>query len=154
MEIKSLGQYQAEVRKSARYPDLGQNFWYPCLGLIEARERLDCAASNKKPIEAGNVAWHLAQICSELDLNMSLCSHKYFQDDSISIGFVAETVKKWHLSTEGHLSAGTEDLQDNFIRICKYFWHNSVNTPANFTSDYPDVWAVLSANLDRLSYRP
>jgi NTP pyrophosphatase (non-canonical NTP hydrolase) len=174
MRITSLRQYQIESRKTAIYPDLGQNLWYPSLGLMEELEELNDAQRayglNYAPellgsviAEAGDVAWYIAQICTELDLDLgvvvSLCRpegsnlgwHRHWSKASgltdISYGFIAKTAKKWHRD------GGTPDRLQHFVFICQYFWYKSVDHNVNFSTEYPDVWAILSANIAKLNDR-
>jgi NTP pyrophosphatase (non-canonical NTP hydrolase) len=171
MQITSLRQYQTESRKTAIYPDLGQNLWDPSLGLIEELEelwegvRVGCglAGSKQASAEAGDVAWYIAQICTELDLDLevvvSLCRpdgggmgwHRLWKEasglDSISPGFIAKTAEKWYRD------GGTPNRLQHFVFICQYCWHRSVDSNVNFSPEYPDVWAILSANIAKLNDR-
>lgn len=78
-------EYQRESRKTAAYPNQGQNFIYPTLGL--AGEAGEVAEKVKKIIrdhaglvdeasraeiqkELGDVLWYLAQISTELNLDL------------------------------------------------------------------------------------
>jgi NTP pyrophosphatase (non-canonical NTP hydrolase) len=78
-------EYQKESRKTAIYPNAGSNFVYPTLGL--AGEAGEVAEKIKKVIrddngivseekkqeikkELGDVFWYVAQIATELDLNL------------------------------------------------------------------------------------
>ncbi len=77
--------YQKESRKTAIYPDIGSNFIYPALGLagetgevlekikkiIRDRDgKIDEEVREKLAKEIGDVLWYLAQLCTELGLNM------------------------------------------------------------------------------------
>ena len=78
--------YQKKSRQTALYPDRGQNFIYPTLGL--AGEAGKVAEKIKKVIrdkggkidditrqelakELGDVLWYLANLASELELDLS-----------------------------------------------------------------------------------
>lgn len=78
-------EYQDKSRKTALYPNVGENFVYPTLGL--AGEAGEVAEKIKKVIrdkggmidddtrkdiqkELGDVLWYVAQIASELDLSL------------------------------------------------------------------------------------
>ena len=78
--------YQKESRKTAIYPDIGYNLFYPTLGLSgeagEVAEKVkkiyrdkngvykidDCIAISK---ELGDCLWYLSQIASELGLSLN-----------------------------------------------------------------------------------
>jgi NTP pyrophosphatase (non-canonical NTP hydrolase) len=163
MQITSLRQYQIESRKTAIYPNLGQNLWYPSLGLIEELEELAEAQAawgtdyGKMGAEAGGVAWYIAQILTELDLDLGAVAslsrpggsyrnwHRRWSEasgfDRISSGFIAKTAKKWHRD------GGTPDRLQHFILICQYFWYTSVDNNVNFSPGYPSVLTILSTNI-------
>lgn len=78
-------EYQEKSRKTALYPNVGENFVYPTLGL--AGEAGEVAEKVKKVIrdkggmvdddtrkdiqkELGDVLWYVAQIASELKLSL------------------------------------------------------------------------------------
>ncbi len=78
-------EYQRESRKTAIYPDQGNNFIYPALGLAgETGEviekikkvirdkggRVDEETKEKIAKELGDVLWYVAQLCTELGLSM------------------------------------------------------------------------------------
>ncbi len=78
--------YQKKSRKTAVYPNLGNNFIYPTLGLVgEAGEVSNkvkkiqrdrngvLGEGDKKELskEIGDVLWYIANLCSELKLNLS-----------------------------------------------------------------------------------
>lgn len=78
-------QYQKESRKTAVYPNQGNNFIYPALGLAgetgEVLEKikkiirdkggkLDEETREKIAKEIGDVLWYIAQLCTELGLSM------------------------------------------------------------------------------------
>jgi NTP pyrophosphatase (non-canonical NTP hydrolase) len=81
----NMNDYQAKARKTAIYPDQGQNFIYPVLGLVG--ETGEVAEKIKKIIrdeggqltptkvadikkELGDVMWYLAQLSTELGLSL------------------------------------------------------------------------------------
>ncbi len=85
-ELNDFVRYQVEARKTAIYPDPGNNLWCPALGLAgEAGE----VAENVKKIhrdddgvwgnekrtklfwELGDVLWYVANIATELELSLS-----------------------------------------------------------------------------------
>jgi hypothetical protein len=162
MQITSLRQYQAESRKTAIYPDMGSNLWYPSLGLIEELDELANAEARQIPFEIGDVAWYISQIYSELDLDLETIDRSLFmkpEDDWYSVwhglwghsyisdGFIAKTAKKWHRDGE------TIERRQDFVSICQYFWWLNVDNSRNFNTEYPDVWAILSANIGKLQDR-
>lgn len=77
--------YQRAAKKTADYPDVGNNFIYPTLGLTgeagEVAEKIKrVLRENKGTIsntvkeeiayELGDVLWYIAALCSELDIDM------------------------------------------------------------------------------------
>jgi len=77
--------YQTKSRKTAGYPAIGHPVIYPTLGLVN--EAGEVAGKIKKVFrdkggeispetrealkgELGDVLWYIAQVCTELDLNM------------------------------------------------------------------------------------
>lgn len=81
----TFAEYQAESKKTALYPDQGKNFVYPTLGLTG--EAGEVAEKIKKVLrdsggqvheatkielqkELGDVLWYLAQLSTELRLNL------------------------------------------------------------------------------------
>lgn len=82
----SFDKYQVKARKTAIYPKLGNNLWYPALGL--AGESGEVAEKIKKiyrdqggrvsvkdtlilKLELGDVLWYIANIAVELGLSLS-----------------------------------------------------------------------------------
>ena len=77
--------YQKQARKTAIYPNLGNNFVYPTLGLAgEAGEvaekikkvlrdkngHIDKNMRQKLKKELGDVLWYLANLATEIDLSL------------------------------------------------------------------------------------
>lgn len=77
-------EYQEKSRKTALYPNIGNNFVYPTLGLAgeagEVAEKIKKVIRDKEGIiddatreeikkELGDVIWYLSQIASELNLS-------------------------------------------------------------------------------------
>lgn len=77
--------YQADSKKTAIYPNIGQNFVYPAFGLMgEAGEIADVAKRivrdkggiydqadrTKIQNELGDVLWYVAQLASEFQLSL------------------------------------------------------------------------------------
>ncbi|MFZ2975479.1 MAG: nucleoside triphosphate pyrophosphohydrolase family protein [Candidatus Moraniibacteriota bacterium] len=78
-------EYQKKSRKTAIYPNAGENFVYPTLGLSgeagEVAEKIKKVIRDKDSImddesrdmiekELGDVLWYVAQIASELKLSL------------------------------------------------------------------------------------
>ena len=78
--------YQSRARDTARYPHVGSNPIYPTLGLcgeagevadkvkkvIRDREgAFDTAVRDDLRLELGDVLWYVAQLCSELGLDLA-----------------------------------------------------------------------------------
>ena len=87
----NFDQYQAESGKTAIYPDRGNNFVYPTLGLAgetgEVSEKIKKVLRDKGGVidettreavqkELGDVLWYVAQLCTELDLSMKTVAEK------------------------------------------------------------------------------
>jgi NTP pyrophosphatase (non-canonical NTP hydrolase) len=81
-----FARYQSRARDTARYPQVGSNPIYPTLGLCgEAgevadkvkkviRDRdgvFDDAVRDDLRLELGDVLWYVAQLCSELNLELA-----------------------------------------------------------------------------------
>lgn len=80
----NFSDYQKQSRQTAIYPDLGNNFVYPTVGL--SGEAGEVANKIKKLLredylltdeyrkelgkEIGDVLWYLSQLCSELKLSL------------------------------------------------------------------------------------
>ncbi|MFA6252004.1 MAG: nucleoside triphosphate pyrophosphohydrolase family protein [Candidatus Paceibacterota bacterium] len=78
-------EYQEEARKTAIYPNLGDNFIYPTLGLVgeagEVAEKIkkvirddDYKISDEKRAEivkeVGDVLWYIANLSAELGISL------------------------------------------------------------------------------------
>ena len=81
-----FNQYQQGARATARYPQVGSNPIYPTLGLCgEAGEVADKVKKvirdddgvfsesmrESLKLELGDVLWYVAQLCTELDLDLA-----------------------------------------------------------------------------------
>lgn len=81
-----FNEYQQESRKTAVYPVIGQGFVYPALGLAgesgEVVEKIKkifrdqqgtVGAEQRQAVakELGDVLWYLAQLATELDLELN-----------------------------------------------------------------------------------
>lgn len=83
-----FGEYQKKSRATAIYPDIGNNFVYPVLGMAgetgEVAEKVkklirDASVKSAADIspekraelekEIGDVLWYMAQLCSELSVD-------------------------------------------------------------------------------------
>jgi len=80
-----FNEYQKESRKTAIYPQKGNNLIYPTLGLVgeagEVAEKVKKLIRDKNFVvdeefkegvkkELGDVLWYLAQLCTELGISM------------------------------------------------------------------------------------
>jgi len=83
--MMNFDDYQQEARKTAVYPDVGSNFWYPALGLAgesgEVAERVkklyrdyngkvDSAFYIQLRKELGDVLWYVANLASEAGMSL------------------------------------------------------------------------------------
>ncbi len=81
----TFNEYQNDSRKTALYPNIGNNFVYPTLGLAgeagEVAEKIKKVIRDKGGIvdeitkqeikkELGDVLWYVSQIASELGLSL------------------------------------------------------------------------------------
>lgn len=86
-----INEYQKEARKTAIYPNLGNNYVYPTLGLAgeagEVAEKIkkvirdgDGTISEEKRLELekelGDVMWYIANLAEELKLDMDGIARK------------------------------------------------------------------------------
>ena len=80
-----FNEYQSEARKTAVYPNIGNNIYYPALGLAGEsgevvgkiskimRDDNDIVTEDSKlklEKELGDVLWYVAQLATELDLSL------------------------------------------------------------------------------------
>lgn len=78
-------EYQKESRKTAIYPDQGDNYIYPVLGLVgeagevaekikkilrDSRGEINDRKKEEIKKEMGDVLWYLSQLSTELDLSL------------------------------------------------------------------------------------
>lgn len=158
--INTIAEYQIESRKFAIYPDMGSNMWYPCLGLIEEMDEWANAIEGQQHHEAGDLAWYIAQICTEIGYDLQLVEdaamigfdawQERWGYIYISDGFTAKTAKKWHRDGE------SEKRRNDLISICEYFWLEIFQGPeAEYWPRFgcPDLLSVLDANLSKLQDR-
>ena len=81
----NMCEYQKLARKTAIYPDLGNNFIYPVLGLCgetgEIAEKIKKIIRDKKGVvsgedkvqiekELGDVLWYISNVASELGMSL------------------------------------------------------------------------------------
>lgn len=84
-------EYQKKSKKTALYPNVGNNFVYPTLGLSgeagEVAEKIKKVLRDKNGLidketkeaikkELGDVLWYVAQLASELELSMDEVAEK------------------------------------------------------------------------------
>ncbi len=82
----NLNEYQIKSRETALYPNVGNNFVYPTLGLVgeagEVADKIKKIIRDKKGVmdkedkrqlklELGDVLWYIAQLSTELDFNLN-----------------------------------------------------------------------------------
>lgn len=87
----NLEEYQKKSRKTALYPDVGNNYIYPVIGLAgetgEVSEKIKKVIRDKNGIidnetkesiekELGDVLWYISQLATELDLSLSDIAEK------------------------------------------------------------------------------
>ncbi len=87
----NFNEYQNKAWETAIYPNKGNNFIYPCLGLAgESGEfieevkkilrddnyKIDETKKEMLKKEMGDVLWYLAALCMELDFNMEDVAEK------------------------------------------------------------------------------
>jgi len=84
-------EYQKLARKTAIYPKIGRNFIYPLLGLAgetgevfekfkklfrDRKGKIDKNFLNLIELELGDILWYLANLCSELGINLEEVAKK------------------------------------------------------------------------------
>jgi NTP pyrophosphatase (non-canonical NTP hydrolase) len=84
-------EYQTKSRKTAMYPNLGDNYIYPVIGLAgesgEVSEKIKKVIRDKDGViddevriaiekELGDVLWYVAQLASELGLSLDAVAEK------------------------------------------------------------------------------
>lgn len=84
-------EYQKKSRKTALYPNIGENFVYPVLGLTgeagEVAEKIKKVIRDKNGVmddesremikkELGDVLWYVAQLATELNLSLDEVAEK------------------------------------------------------------------------------
>jgi NTP pyrophosphatase (non-canonical NTP hydrolase) len=87
----TFNDYQKESKKTAVYPNIGDNYVYPTLGLAgesgEVAEKIKKVIRDKEGVineedreeiakELGDVLWYIAQIASELKLDFDVIARK------------------------------------------------------------------------------
>lgn len=87
----NFNEYQTEARKNAVYPNIGNNFIYPCLGLCgesgEVAEKIKKVIRDENSIiteekrmelvkEMGDVLWYLANLSIELDVELEFVAKR------------------------------------------------------------------------------
>lgn len=87
-----FNEYQKWARSTAIYPSIGNNLWYPALGLGEAGEVqnavkkvyrdkdgvLDEPIKSKIILELGDVLWYIAAMASEMDVSLEHIAQSNF----------------------------------------------------------------------------
>lgn len=77
--------YQRRARETAIYPGMGNNLWYPALGLAgesgEVAEKIKKFYRDAQPFnlefqlsirrELGDVLWYIANLATEMDIRLS-----------------------------------------------------------------------------------
>ena len=173
MQITSLQQYQAESRKTAIYPGKDQYLYYPTLEVINESWECFNAPPEHILIEAGDVAWAIAQVCTEIgidleefgamDPEMPRISATYRSIVSRSLqGLKPIVTNEILLAAHNELSAhakkferdGRERWRQKELKATLYaYWCMFVDAESSFTAEYPDLWAILSANIAKLNDR-
>jgi hypothetical protein len=121
----NLTDYQSQSRDTAIYPDRDRNLWYPTLGLVGEIAEYLTAAETEKIKEAGDVAWYIAQLCSEAGLQLGNVIQPIATPEPITtcLGQLAECVKKLYRDRNG-------DVCDNDRLIIAFsinhLWHHCI----------------------------
>ena len=86
-----LSEYQEKAKSTAVYPNIGENIYYPALGLAAEtgevvnkikkvmRDHDGIVTPEYKEIfkkELGDVLWYVAGLCTELDIDMAEVAEK------------------------------------------------------------------------------
>lgn len=85
----NFNQYQALASETALYPNIGNNPYYPALGLCgeagEVAEKIKKVMRDENGEfspektaeimkEIGDVLWYLSALCQELDIDLEMCA--------------------------------------------------------------------------------
>lgn len=109
-----LVEYIEKARTTAMYPDLGNNIYYPTLGLAgECGEVFGKLYFDAEPVETikelGDVMWYVANLMTELNLSLDDFTIESVQGDGlqlcglmvVTVGSICENVKKTMRDCEG-----------------------------------------------------
>lgn len=96
----NLNEYQIKAMETAVYPNVGNNIFYPILGLIgefgEVLEATQTGASKDDLLsELSDVAWYISRVCTELDIKLSeVANSREVEDPVLVLCRLAEMTKK------------------------------------------------------------
>ncbi len=96
----NLDEYQIAAMETAVYPNVGNNIFYPILGLIgefgEVLEAIQTGASREDILsELSDVTWYISRVCTELGIKLSEVSDcREIEDPTIVLCRLAEITKK------------------------------------------------------------
>ena len=155
-----LIEYIEKARTTALYPDLGNNIYYPTLGLAgecaEVYDKVYFEATEVEIIkELGDVCWYIANLITELKINVDDLTINSVDGDAlqlcgmmvISTGVIAECVKKTMRDSGGVMpDEKRSDVIDNIGMIIAY-----VDAIATIIGSSIDE--VTQTNIDKLFSR-
>lgn len=95
-----LDDYQIKAMETAVYPNVGNNIFYPILGLIgEFGEVLEAkllgTSRDDLLSELGDVGWYISRVCTELGIKLSdVSTTQDVEDPTLVLCRLAEITKK------------------------------------------------------------
>ena len=154
--IKNITEYYEKARKTAIYPNIGDNYTYPLLGLIEESAEVDEKIVLKEDSklnmikELGDVYWYLTSCSFEMNLDFKELLNNP-KESSLSLALEASKIagylKKIMRDDEGKL---TPDKKDKII--------DSLKNIVFLLNEYQDKYEVsqlevMKHNIEKLYSR-
>jgi NTP pyrophosphatase (non-canonical NTP hydrolase) len=154
--IKNTSEYPEMARKTAIYPNIGSNYQYPLLGLMEEAGEIDEKIQLKEDSldnmikEIGDVYWYLASCSFELGLDFNLLL-KNKKESSLTISVEASKIsgylKKIMRDDNGQMTEKKKELIiDSLEKVC--FLLTKYQKRYNL-----DTLDILNKNLEKLYSR-
>ena len=154
--IKNTSEYPEMARKTAIYPNIGNNYQYPLLGLIEEAGEIDEKIQLKEDEidnikkELGDVYWYLASCSYELKIDFNdILNNK--KSSLLTIGVEASKIS-------GYLKKIIRDDEGKMTEKKKILIIDSLKKIAFLLEEYQnkynlDTLTVMNTNLEKLYSR-